>query len=110
MQIHISDFNRKPKLNDRLRFLIRVVQNQLASQEGAKFSCFYECGNLQSFSYIDSCFVSLSTFKMARRNLGKLTTNIVTKTAQAGSVMAKQGMSTFCSEETIEALGFIQQV
>ena len=47
---------------------------------------------------------------MARRNLGKLTTNIVTKTAQAGSVMAKQGMATFCSEETIEALGFIQQV
>ena len=47
---------------------------------------------------------------MARRNLGKLTTNIVTKAAQAGSVMAKQGMSTFCSEETIEALGFIQQV
>ena len=97
-------------INDQLRFLIRVVQNQLASQEGAKLSCFFECGNLRSFSHIDSCFVSVSTFTMARRNLGKLTTNIVTKTAQAGTVMAKQGISTFCSEETIEALGFIQQV
>ena len=37
MQIHISDFNRKPKLNDRLRFLIRAVQNQLASRKAPNF-------------------------------------------------------------------------